>query len=228
MQKPSESLDDFVVKAQEINTEPPRLVSVRFTGEVEVLKPLERAEPLVKPDSAGVDTDFHPAPDQLSWFHRSLVAGGAFALGAVILASAIFVGMYDGAVQQVAEVTEVAELATGVQRDDGPLPAEGPLTSEIFTTASSETTNANSDTSSELRDPHSTSGIRKFPRSAFRSSARLPRVRFAAYAPQPSRSELGVSEFVPTTLVIYIDNGEIKTRVEPQLTGYNKPLTLSN
>jgi hypothetical protein len=38
-----------------------------------------------------------------------------------------------------------------------------------------------------------------------------------------------VSEFVPTTLIIYIENGEIKTRIEPQLTAaYKKPAPLSN
>jgi hypothetical protein len=41
------------------------------------------------------------------------------------------------------------------------------------------------------------------------------------------RPRLIVSNFVPTTLIIYIDNGEIKTRIEPQLTaGYKKPSPL--
>jgi hypothetical protein len=31
-----------------------------------------------------------------------------------------------------------------------------------------------------------------------------------------------MSEFVPTTLVIYIKNGEVKTRIEPQLTATHK------
>jgi len=36
-----------------------------------------------------------------------------------------------------------------------------------------------------------------------------------------------VTGFVPTTLVIYAENGEIKTRIEPQLTsGYKKQLVL--
>lgn len=231
MRKPSESLDDFVVKAQEINTEPPRPVSVRFTGEVEVLKPLERWVGPAK--AAASETFVRPEPNGLSWFHRSLVAGVAFALGAVILASAIFVGMYDGAVQQAGdpnEVAEVAELAIGVQSDDRLLPPEGPLASDIFTTTSSEPAAANSATSSEFRNPHSTFRIRKVRRSAFKASAR-PRSRFAAYRPpyEPLRSLLVVSDFVPTTLVIYIENGEIKTRIEPWLTAaYKKQLTLSN
>jgi len=38
-----------------------------------------------------------------------------------------------------------------------------------------------------------------------------------------------VTRFVPTTLVIYAENGEIKTRIEPRLAAiYNKPLTITN
>ncbi len=226
MQKPS---DDFVVKAEETKTEPPRPVYVRFTGEVEVLKPLEGWAGPVK--VAASETFALPEPNGLSWFHRSLVASGAFALGSVILASAVFIGMYDGAVKQTGDPAEVVELATGVQSDDRLLPAEGPLASEIFTTESSEPTVANSVTSSEFRNRHRTFRIRKAPRSAFKSSAR-PGVRFDAYGQpsQPRRSPLIVSAFVPTTLIIYIENGEIKTRIEPQLTagGYNKPPALSN
>jgi hypothetical protein len=47
-----------------------------------------------------------------------------------------------------------------------------------------------------------------------------------AVRPPPRRllgSTLWVSDFVPTTLVIYIENGEIKTRIVPQLNaGYKK------
>lgn len=227
MQRLTESLDEFVVKAEEINIEPPRPVSVRFTGEVEVLKPLEGWAGPAK--AVASETFALPEPSGLSWFHRSLVAGGAFTLGAVILASAVFIGMYEGAVQPGSDPAEVAELATGLQSDDRLLPAEGPLASEIFTTTSSEPTEANSHSSSELRKPQSTFRIRKGPRSAFKSSAR-PGVRFDEYR-QKSRKHRSppiVSAFVPTTLVIYIENGEIKTRIEPQLTGYSKPPTLSN
>jgi len=38
-----------------------------------------------------------------------------------------------------------------------------------------------------------------------------------------------VADFVPTTLIIYPENGEIKTRIEPQLTAvYRKPITFAN
>ena len=59
---------------------------------------------------------------------------------------------------------------------------------------------------------------------ANRSAAR-PRVLFAAnrvrhhFLPRP---QFIVSDFVPTTLVIYVDKGQIKTRLEPQLTATYK------
>ena len=38
-----------------------------------------------------------------------------------------------------------------------------------------------------------------------------------------------VSEFVPTTMFIFVENGEVKSRIEPQLTaGYKRPSTLPN
>ena len=50
---------------------------------------------------------------------------------------------------------------------------------------------------------------------------------FAAERPRRRpliRPKFWVSDFVPTTLIIYVDKGEIKTRIEPQLTAdYKRP-----
>jgi hypothetical protein len=36
---------------------------------------------------------------------------------------------------------------------------------------------------------------------------------------QPPQPRIFVSDFVPTTLVIYAENGEIKKRIEPNVGG---------
>ena len=195
MRKPNESLDDFVVKAEEINTEPPQAVSLRPTGEVEVLKPLAVLDFTAKREAVADSS----APFGLSWFHRSLVAGGAFALGAVILASAIFIGINDGNESiEVSGVAGVSEVPVGV--------------SEV-----PEVAGVSGLPDSEIRKPHSE--IRNQRDSAFRPR-KLRR--------QPLRHRYVVSNFTPTTLVIFIEKGEIKTRIEPQLADSKKPLTFSN
>ena len=58
-----------------------------------------------------------------------------------------------------------------------------------------------------------------------------PRIVTAVYRPQFSaaRPRLVKSKFFPTTLVIYPENGVIKTRIEPQLTAiYKKRPTFPN
>jgi len=217
MRKPDESLDAYVVRAvTEELAEPPRPVLLRFTGEVEVLKPLARGTGWKRPSNVEVlPAAFVSAgPNGLSWFHRSLVAGGAFAVGAFILASAIFIGMYDGAASQseLADVPEVTEIA---EADAVQLPSEEPIAADTFTTPNSE-----------LRTPRSAIRNRTTPRSPFRSRRVL---RSAPRTQQPALVTPSVEPFVPTTLIIYIDQGEVKTRIEPQLTAsYKKTPTLSN
>jgi hypothetical protein len=224
MRKPDESLGDLVVEAApEKLAEPPRPVTLRFTGKVEVLKPLARWEGPVKSEEAAVaDTSVRPEPSGFSWFHRSFVAGGGLAVIAVILASAVFIGIYDPSVQQADNPSEVA---IDEQPVDRLLPAEEPLVSDVFTPASSRPVSA--DSLKSKKTSRSNGVGRSY--SAFRSSAG-PRVQPAAYPPpEPPRSPLVMPEFVPTTLVIYVEKGEIKTRVEPQLNaGHKKRLTLPN
>jgi hypothetical protein len=224
MWKPEESLDDYIVKAAPEAAEPPRPVSVRPTGEVEVLKPLARWEGPPKPESVAVavavavDTPQRTAPHRLSWFHRSL-ALGALAMIAFILASAFFIGTYDGGVDTARNLSDTAgdpgDPAMDASSVDTPVPTDGPLITDIFTMTSS---------------PLKFEGRRTVRSIARRKPARQ-RARFAAYRPrrQSTETQLVVSQFVPTTLVIYIENGEIKTRIEPQpTTGSTNPLTHLN
>jgi hypothetical protein len=67
-------------------------------------------------------------------------------------------------------------------------------------------------------------------RSTVKPKTRKAR-ELVAYRPrrQLRRPQHVVTSFVPTTLVIYAENGEIKTRIEPQLSAaYKKPLTITN
>jgi len=201
MQKPNDSLDDFIVRPEVINNEPPRTVELRFTGEVEVLKPLAVwVPPPVK--AAG-----------LSWFHRSLVAGGAFAAVAVVLGSAIFIAMYEGntEVARVDQVNETAQVEEFVSPDGNLLTEE--FTPDVFTMPERKT-KVEGVTKRSLRSKRSFYSAFKIRHSSFKRTRRT----------QPT-----LEPFVPTTLIIYIDKGEVKSRIEPQLTaGYKKTPTLSN
>lgn len=255
MRKPDQSLEDFFAAAAPENpAEPPPPVSLRFTGEVEVLKPLARAEhePVDSHviasdglatasggDRVTVETPLHPAPHGLSWFHRSLAVGGGLAVIAFLLVGFFLIGMrvYDLSGEPVVSQTDTAGDEADIPADrrsvDKLLPAEAPFTSDTFTMPSSQPENPS--TASSKRKSRSnrfdlSQSAFRLPRSSFRLSAR-PRPSYAAYRPRYKRprSLSFVSTFVPTTLVIFIENGHIKTRVEPWLTnGYKKPQALSN
>jgi hypothetical protein len=209
MWRPEESLDDYIVKPEPV-AEPPAVVSVRFTGEVEVLKPLARWERPAKLVPAVIETQLYPAPQyRLSWFHRSLVVGGGLAMAALVLASAVIIGISDkGPSPDVAQVqtADDEETTVNVASADKNLPVEEPLSSDIFSTSSNGTASENSTV------PKARSRSNRF--DLVRSAYRAPR-SVAARRPQPST--LYVSQFTPTTLVIYIENGVIRSRTEPWL-----------
>ena len=211
MRKPAESLDNFNVKAESDAAETPGPVSLRFTGELEVLQPLVRPEELSKFKVVTAYTYVRPSTHRQSWFHRLLALGGSFALIASILLSAVLVGIYEptdepsvGSIDSAADPTYLAID----QHYDTLTPAEEPLTSDMFSATS------------PLEDDQ----IRTV-RSTARPRRAKPRIRLAAYRPLHYRFRrplLVVKKFVPTTLVIYAENGEIKTRIERQLTASYK------
>ena len=204
MRKPNESLDDYVVKALPETTEPPLPVSLRFTGEVEVLKPLARWERPVKLVPAPVMT----TPRGLSWFHRSLVMGGGLSIAALVLASAMIIGVSDSATPSETAQIEFVEVPNSIDRA---LPEEVPLSSDIFSTPESKTVDV-AVSSRTLKQRFYRS---HFPRIAARTKVS---VRKAAVKPVKEPQQSLVSRFIPTTLVIYIENGLIRTRIEPWLT----------
>lgn len=197
MWKPKESLDDYVATpVPEAVPEPPRAVSLMRTGEAEILKPLARPAAPAK----SVQTVFKPSrrsvvPQPL-WFRRFLAVGsGALVLIALVLVSAILVGIHDPAA--------VPDVATNVQPDDNLTQLEEPTSFDVSSTSSF----APAIVGSEIVLP-----------IAKRRLIR-PHVELAPYRPRQYAPQLQIAEpkFFPTTLVIYSENGVIKTRIEPWL-----------
>ena len=128
------------------------------------------------------------------WFRRLIgIGSGALVTAAIVLVSAILIG-----VNEPAGGPDVATIAH----------SEGPLTiiEEPF-----------SDESSTSFAPV-TGGLDSVLSKIRRTVAR-PNARVAVYKPKrqlpPPPPEFGEPTFVPTTLVIYAENGVINTRIEP-------------
>lgn len=213
MRKPAESLDNFNVKPAPKAAEPPSPVSLSVTGEFEVLHPLVLPGDRAKFKVVTSYTYVRPATHRQSWFDRSIALGGSFALMSFILLSAVLVGVYeptdDPSISSIDSASEPTYLALD-QLDDTLTPLEEPLTSDSYP---------------------ATSPLEDLPRTVRRTSRvrrAMPRAHLAAYRPSHRfrRPLLAVTKFVPTTLIIYAENGEIKTRIEPQLiAAYKKPLS---
>ena len=213
MRKPEESLEDFSVKAIAIDkaAEPAPVVSLRFTGKVERLKPLASSEGLKNPDLAASDKFVRPAPNRFSWFQGALGAAGAVAVMAFVLLSAVFIGIYDPPTEPSVETAgDPSDAATNHRLTR----TKRPPKRDIFAAQNSPPP------VDELSPVHPTAKPRP----------ERPSVQIAAHRRrrQLRRPQL-VTRFVPTTLVIYAENGEVKTRVEPRLAAVHKtPPTITN
>lgn len=211
MRKPDESLDDYVVKPEpEVAAVPPSPVSLRFTGEVEVLRPLARWEHPVKIVPANNETFLRPAPPyRMSWFHRSLAIGGGISMAALVLASAMFIGITEPSPEP-----ETAKLYIAEDQNEFPIyqtpaarPADEQLSSDIFELSGSDSvafTSASRASRSRARFWH-------------KSRAQQAVAQNVA-TPQP---QLAVSQFEPTTLVIYVEDGVVRTRTERWTVSYS-------
>jgi hypothetical protein len=197
--KPSESLDDFIVKpVAEVDADAPRPVSLRRTGEVEVLSPLT-------PPARSSRYVFR-APFQPLWFRRFLAVGsGALVMLAFVLVSAILVGINDSTVGP--------EVATNESLDEPLARSEEPYSLNIASFAPAE----------DEADVVPPNVRRRTTRPAIQVAVNRPRRQF--------RPPLAPDEpdFIPTTLVIYAENGSINTRIEPWFqTGDKKTTTFNN
>ncbi len=199
MWKPDERLDDYLeTPAAEVNSVAPPSVSLRRTGEVEVLTPLTRVESRTTSRRYALRVPFQPL-----WFRRFLAVGsGALVMIAFVLVSAILVGINDPSGE-----TEVATI----ERLDEPVtqPEESFSLSSFAPNASGvDIARANA-----RRRP-----VRPTIQLAANKSRR--RLRPPLQPEEPN--------FVPTTLVIYAENGLINTRIEPWFQAGDKKTTTFN
>lgn len=190
MRKPDESLDDFSVKpVTGPASKPPREVSLQLTGKVQALKPLTS----LAAAQANV-YEFRPIlRKQPIWFRRFIaVGGGAIVMVAIVLVSAIFFG--------ISESADAPEVAMTVLTDPELAPTGEPFGFESFSLP-------------EFAPPSNgyvtrSNGGRK----SGRRSIRVASHKRGLIPPSSTQSE-----FFPTTLVIYAENGVIKSRIEPWL-----------
>ncbi len=205
MRVPEESLDDFTnIDATRKPAEPPPVRLLRLSGRFKALTPLARSADRAELSSATGSRSVRPAPspvaNRLSWYHRSV----AFSAGLAVIA--LIVGIIASFYTSTAPAGFQSGLVTDRQSEEMPASANEP-----DTPASLPSTTA----SGAYDKPYAV-------RSTVRR--RLPRPIRAYYRPrQPARtSRLVMSSFVPTTLIIYIENGEVKTRIERQLASGKK------
>jgi hypothetical protein len=209
MRIPKESLEDFASRSADRKpADPPPVFLLRSSGKVKLLKPLTSAEDLARAKALAAG----PWVRRLSWFHRSLVITGAVAMIA-FLVSTIYIGLYG----PTGEFASRSNDAAASRKRKGPVPPKDP---GLFRSKP------------ESQPPVMIDEQPAPARSIARSSHSRPRVELAVYRQRHAasrRSKFVMSKFVPTTLVIYAENGQIKTRIEPQLTaGYKKPSTFPN
>jgi hypothetical protein len=199
MRKPDESLDDYILRpAPEVIPEPPLPVSLERTGEIEVLKPLSRAEAPTGFRALRAPVRYRPL-----WFRRFLAVGsGALAFIALVLVSAILVGISEQSAGPDVSVSEALEDA--LSQPEEPL-------------------DLNSSSSSAIAQA---SGAIDIVEVTSRKRTARRNNGAAAIGSQPLRPLLQPEDpkFVPTTLVIYAENGVINTRIELGLqASYKKP-----
>lgn len=199
MWKPDESLDDYsVAPPEETLSKPPRAVSLRSTGAVEVLRPLGPDDVLKVRRSYRLTRLPRPQP---IWFRRVLIAGcTGIVMIALVLVSAIFVGLNDSAVGP--------DLATIGDTTDNTGSTQGLYDVDLSYPVTLLPANR---------------------RSYVRSKAKWRSARPVVVVSKPKieRPSLQVIEpkFIPTTLVIFPKDGVITSRIEPWLeASYKKPL----
>jgi len=212
MRVPNESLDDFASRADRRDAEPPPVVSPRRSGEIEVLKPLAQQDDLAKANAAGSNIFNWPALLQLSAYHRSIALGGFGAAIAFMLVMSIYFGFYALPVEQAASPADPGAIGLK-KRPLTPPKAPNPF-DHLAVTSSPPVLDETLVMPSAVFKPRPV-------RHTLRASYRVRRVEH--------RPQLAMTRFVPTTLIIYVEKGEVKSRIEPQLTAaYKKSVTTQN
>jgi len=213
IRRPNETLDDFKSRVT-APAEPPTEVLLYPTGDIEVLEPVAHVEEFVNagPVTAAGEIVASPAKYPFSWFHRSLAFGGALAIIA-FLGISLLSAIYRTPVEPVSPV----DVASDQNTADKLAPSEQLDDSDLFSAVDSPFAFNGFPAARKASSPR---------RVSSRPFRNVHRPQIVQQQPRPvvPHPQLIVSEFVPTTLIIYIENGEIKTRIEPQLTAsYKKP-----
>jgi hypothetical protein len=215
MRVPEESLDDFTnIDATRKPAEPPPVQLLRLSGRFEALKPLARSTDRSERSSATGSRSVRPAPspvaNRLSWYHRSVAFSSGLAVIALIVGiiASFYTPTEPAGFQSGLDINRQSEepLASAKESEEMPASAIHPDTSAFLPSTTA---------SGAYDKPHAV-------RSTIRR--RLPRPIRAYYRPRQlaRTSHIVMSSFVPTTLIIYIENGEVKSRIERQLTSGRK------
>lgn len=215
---PKESLGDLLSSSTSRNSGSTTLKTPQAKDELELQKPSE-LKPALRIKAAYRVNDVCPldtVSTGRSRFHRPLVLGSSIAMSALIVGAAIYLFLFATATDPYVSASEVLPRRQGERVKTPPkitIPFEfGPAKS--FAATSDEPV------------------VLPTVADSRRSRAILTR---AAYTSQQStvrrsrRPRLKITNFVPTTLIIYAENGKIKTRIEPQLTAaYKKQPSFPN
>ena len=202
------SLNEFVGAPPEKST-PPRRVSLRFIGKIEVLAPLPIE--VSKPRSHGKLLANRNPVAGFMFSARSLVFSGGLAMMAIIMLSAILVAIYDQPAENYVSQGDVTGGPIDVAIDPfgKQSAAEGLFTLDLST-------------------PQIPLVKLLTARPKIKSRSARRSIQLAANRPR-HQPRLVVSDFVPTNLIIYPENGVIKTRIEPQLVAIHKiPIAVPN
>jgi hypothetical protein len=226
MRVPDENLDDFKSKPELMPDGPAQHASLKFTGEVEILKPLARWDGIKTGETAPGNEPDSSVWFWLSWFHRSLAMGAALSVITFVLGTGIYIAVYgppSGLTPNASDISVSADdEAMDRQTDNDLAPTGTPDVSDSLPDA---------DSTFDFSVPHEKPIVLKHRTTAQHVThvayrrVQLPSSRSPH---QQLRPQFWVSQFVPTTLIIYIDHGEVKTRIEPQTTTFKKPLVIPN
>jgi hypothetical protein len=227
MRVPDENLDDFKRKPELMPDGPAQHAPLKFTGEIEVLKPLARWEGFKKGEANGGKESDPAVWYWLSWFHRSLAMSAALSVITFLLGTGLYIAVYgppSGLTEKTSDIgVSSDDLAVDAQPSDNDLTPTGPPgVSDPLTAANSpflfkETDNKHSVVKHRPTAQHAPHIFHQH------FAITSDRSRY-----QPLHPQFWVSQFFPTTLIIYIERGEVKTRIEPQTVTYKKPSVLPN
>jgi len=198
MRRPFDSLDDFTGKiGQRKQPDPPATRYVEPLGTRQEIEPLAVWDGPVK--NKGRLAFSWPQLNAAS-FDRSFALAGLVII-ALVIGSSIYFRVSDVAVELSDNTSNVADEQ---QPDSSMAASEEPVISDLL---SSNNSVFKFDGDQPAKRPS-------------RSRSNRPRVSFAAFQlrHQLPRPQFIVSDFIPTTLVIYVENGVVKTRIEPQTT----------